>query len=119
MKHPKDDLEARTPVWDALQMFYMDTDPALFLESAAEVCARSPYSLVEIEAILFNEVLPACRFNLFMLPAPEWAGFATDWLVQRILRKHRFGRRLPLLCRRYTRDWWRRLVPLIEKRRLT
>jgi hypothetical protein len=117
MQPPQDDLAARTPVWDALQMIFMDTDPGIFLPSMAEVCARSPYTLAEIEAILFHEVLPACRFNLFAGPAPEWAGFATEWLVQRILRKHRFGRRRPLLLRRYTLGYWQKLAPLIEARR--
>jgi hypothetical protein len=117
MKHPKDDLAARIPIWNSLQILFMDTDPALNLENMAGVCAASPYSIDEIEKILFNEVLPACRFNMFMLPAPEWAGFETTWLVQRILRKHRFGRWRPLLLRRYTNGWWARLEPMIRARR--
>jgi hypothetical protein len=117
MKHPEADLEARTPVWDALQIIYMDTDPGIFLGSMAEVCGRSPYTLAEIEVILFNEVLPACRFNMFAGPAPAWAGFETSWLVQRVLRNHRFGRRRPLVLRLYTAGWWRRLAPLIAATR--
>jgi hypothetical protein len=117
MKHPKDDVPARTPVWDCLQMFFMDTDPALCLDHMAEVCAQSPYSILEIREILFNEVLPACRFNMFMFPAPEWAGFATAWLVQRVLKKQRFGRRQPIFLRGYTTRWWARLEPLIAERR--
>jgi hypothetical protein len=117
MKHPKDDISARTPVWSALQMIFMDTDPAIFLEHMAQACSASPYSLEEIESILFNEVLPACRFNMFALPAPEWSGFETEWLVERVLRKHRFGRFRPLILRRYTRQWWRRLEPMIRARR--
>jgi hypothetical protein len=117
MKHPKDDVAARTPVWESLQMLFMDTDPALELEPMAEVCAHSAYGVEELEEILFQEVLPACRFNMFLLPAPEWEGFETGWLVARILRKHRFGRRRPWLLRRYTREWWERLAPMIRERR--
>jgi hypothetical protein len=117
MKHPKDDIPVRTPIWDSLQMLFMDTDADGFLESMTEVCARSPYSIEEIEQILFNEVLPACRLNLFLLPAPEWAGFETGWLVDRVLTKHRFGRRRPIILRRYTAGWWQRLRPMIERRR--
>jgi hypothetical protein len=117
MKHPKDDVAARVPIWNCLQMFFMDTDPGLWLQNMAAVCAGSAYSIDEIEKILFNEVLPACRFNMFMLPAPEWAGFETNWLIQRILRKHRFGRGRPLVLRRYTSGWWARLEPMIRARR--
>jgi hypothetical protein len=59
------DLPDRCPIWDELQMFWMDTDPNIFLESAARVCAQSKYSLPEIEQIFWNEVRPAVRFNLF------------------------------------------------------
>jgi hypothetical protein len=117
MLHPRDDVAARTPVWEALQMFFMDTDPTALLDHMAQVCARSPYTLEELEQILFQEVLPACRFNLFALPAPEWGGFETQWLVERILKKHRFGRRRPLVLRGTTRAWWRQLEPLIRARR--
>ena len=117
MKPPERDLDARRPIWDDLQMLFMDIDPADELAALARTCAASPYSIDELEAILFNEVLPACRFNMFDLPAPEWQGFDLDWLEQRILRKHRFGRGRPIVLRRYTAGWWTRLRPLIEQER--
>jgi len=117
MKPPQQDFDNRKPVWNELQIFFMDTDPADDLERIAQVCARSPYSIDELEAILFNEVLPACRFNMFDLPASEWIGFEIGWLKERILKKHRFGRRRPFFLRRYTVGWWRRLKPHIEKAR--
>jgi hypothetical protein len=117
MKHPKDDFTARIPVWNSLQMIFMDTDPALCLEEMANACSESAYEIAEIEEILFNEVLPACRFNMFMLPAPEWAGFETSWLIERILKTHRFGHRRPLILRRYANRWWDRLEPMIRDRR--
>jgi hypothetical protein len=100
MTAPEDDIENRLPAWNALQMFFMDTDPAFLLDSIGATCARSPYSVGEIEQILFNEVLPTCRLNMFAGVAPEWAGFEAEWLKSRILKKHRFGRSRPWLLRR-------------------
>ena len=54
MLRPEEDLENRQPNWDALQMFWMDTDPYLELETAIDVCAKSRYSLKEIELIYWN-----------------------------------------------------------------
>ena len=97
MRPPGDDLEARRPVWDVLQMFWMDTDPALFVDTAGRICAASGYSVAELEAIYWNEVRPAVKFNLSGLdPAPQWTGFELGWLERRILDKHRFGRKLPV-----------------------
>jgi hypothetical protein len=76
-------------------MFWMDTDPEQELESAARICARSKYSIAEIEQIFWNEVRPAVRFNLQSI-AGEWTGFEIGWLSQRILETHRFGRKPPL-----------------------
>ena len=85
-------------MWDEPQMIFMPTDPALFLGSMADACARSPYTIEELEQILFNEVLPACRFNLLSVETPHWKGFDPasqgydpEWLKARILKKHRFG----------------------------
>lgn len=100
-----------------MQMLFMDTDPAEFVDEIADACARSPYSLAQIEDVLFQEVLPACRGNVFGLPAPEWAGFDPVALERRILAKHRFGRSRPLLLRGYTRGWWERIEPKIRELR--
>jgi len=93
----------------------MDSDPNLDLERVAELCTNSKYSLSEMEEIYWNEVRPAVRFNLFSL-AGEWAGFDIDWLAQRIIDCHRFGKRLP---RRYLHPhssfWWRRLSSEIQR----
>jgi hypothetical protein len=56
----------------------MDTDVTLSYDFIVQRCADSKYSIDELENILFNEVLPALRFNMFILPAPEWAGFQSD-----------------------------------------
>ena len=117
MSSPESDLENRLPVWDELQMIFMDGDPALSLRSMANACASSPYTIEEIEQILFNEVLPACRFNLLAGDPPETQGFELEWLRARVLRKHRYGRGRPRLLRAHTQEWWDRLRPAVIDRR--
>jgi hypothetical protein len=110
MLAPDLDLEDRAPVWDSMQQFWMDTDPALLLPGVIDACADSKYSLAELEEIYWNEVRPAVSFNLWMLPAPEWVGFEIHWLTERILRRHRAGKRLPRKwLHPYAHAWWRKL----------
>jgi hypothetical protein len=118
MEPPDLDIDDRQAIWDFMQNFWMDTDPGILLPRVAEVCAASKYSLVELEAIYWNEVRPAVSFNLFMLPAPEWAGFEITWLTNRILKKHRFGKRLPIKwLDPYANNWWKKLaVAIISER---
>ncbi|WP_147300560.1 DUF7079 family protein [Lysobacter silvisoli] len=119
MRPPDQDLDDRAPVWDAMQYFWMDTDPAYVLAGAARTCAASKYSLDELEAIYWNEVRPAVAFNLSAGPAPEWAGFELEWLKQRVLAKSRYGRRLPWhWLQPETARWWRELRDaIVEARR--
>lgn len=118
MEHPALDIDARSGIWDQMQMFWMDTDPDLVVDGVARVCAESKYSLAELEAIFWNEVRPAVSFNLGMGPAPEWAGFEPGWLRQRVLQKHRFGKALPWsFLHPYSRFWWRRLRAAIVEAR--
>jgi hypothetical protein len=117
MLPPEQDLANRRPVWDVLQMFWMDTDPEEELENAARTCARSKYSLAEIEQIFWNEVRPAVRFNLRSV-AGEWRGFEIGWLSERILETHRFGHRLPFrFLHRQDNAWLKRLKFAIEQMR--
>ena len=116
MKSPERDSADRSPVWDALQMVYMDTDFDEVLQDIAEVCARSKYSVGEIRDILFEEVFPACRFNMVPVAGSEWRGFDMEWLTQRIIAKQRHGKRWPLLrWRGYTKACWRKLEEVITR----
>lgn len=118
MQPPHLDVEDRRPIWNMLQEFWMDTDPNIMFPRIVEVCARSKYSIDELEAIFWNEVRPAVRFNLWLLPAPEWAGFETTWLASRILKKHRYGRRVPVRwLHPHSNRWWRKLRAAIEASR--
>ena len=90
------DLARRRTVWLALSDLFLDTDVNLLREGNTCTLAASPYSLAELDAILREEVYPACSFNLSLV-AGEWAGFDADWLERRIL----CGGPPP-------RTWWRR-----------
>lgn len=117
MKHPENDIVDRTPIWDCMQDLFMDTDVTLSYEFIVKQCAESKYGINELEQILFNEVLPALRFNMFSLPVPEWAGFQTEFVVKRVIEKHRFGKSRPWLLRRYTQQHWNILKSKIEAKR--
>lgn len=118
MRPPCEDIQDRTPVWDHMQNFWMDTDPSIFLADVARACAQSKYSLEELEAIFWNEVRPAVSFNMAMFPASEWAGFKIDWLKERVLRKSRFGKPLPRKwLHPYAANWWRKLSAGIVRHR--
>lgn len=113
---PDKDLEARLPVWDSMQMFWMDVDPLDEIHGAAKVCAASKYSIGELKAIFLNEVRPAVSFNLHSGPAPEWTGFKPEWLAQRILRVHKFNKRLPFRwLNPYAYAWWERLESAVQQ----
>src|SRR5579872_3970168 len=114
MLPPEQDQAARRPIWDSLQEFWMDTDPGISLQEIAGICARSKYSIHELEQIFWNEVRPAVRFNLWSV-AGEWAGFELNWLSARILRKHRFGRTPEKLLDPYANRWWTKLAGEIER----
>lgn len=119
MLPPEQDQADRRPIWDALQTFWMDSDPNLDLTRVAELCANSKYSLSEIEEIYWNEVRPAVRFNLFSV-AGEWAGFDIDWLAQRIVRVHRFGKRLPTkVLHPHSALWWQRLSSEVRRMKMS
>lgn len=114
MERPEKDVVDRTPIWDCMQDLFMDTDVTLSYKFIAKRCAESKYSIDELEKILFNEVLPALRFNMFALPAPEWVGFQSEWLIKRVIEKHRFGKSKPWILRRYTLQHWNRVRPAID-----
>ncbi|MCB1559971.1 MAG: hypothetical protein KDI75_02530 [Xanthomonadales bacterium] len=115
MEHPALDLIDRSVIWDHMQMLWMDVDPAREVEGLARICARSKYSMSELEAIFWNEVRPAVSFNMTLLPAPEWTGFEIEWLKTRILEKHRFGARLPWkFLHPYSSMWWFQLRHAIQ-----
>ena len=58
----------------------MDTDVLLVCDLIVERCAGSEYLITEVKEILFTKIMPSARFNMVMLPTPEWARFEVEWL---------------------------------------
>lgn len=118
MLPPEHDLVDRAPVWDAMQMLWMDTNPHLELPGVARACAGSKYSTRALAAIYWNEVRPAVGFNLLIPVTPQWTGFELEWLKRRVLRKSRYGSDLPRRwLHPYAARWWRRLEAEIVRLR--
>lgn len=111
----KNDIENRRPVWLALSNLFLDTELQEYdLQSIARTLAESPYSLSNIETILYREVYPVCIAN-FSGVAGEWAGFNPQFLEESILRSIGFRGTLGRLFqpRRWLiRDEWQRVQDL-------
>ena len=59
MKKPEDDLEARKVVWDAMHVLWLDTDvDEIYLPTSAAQCAKTAYTIAELEQIFWHEVYP-------------------------------------------------------------
>jgi len=118
LEPPDRDLEERAVVWEWMQHFWMDTDPLPLFSRIVDVCARSKYSLHDLESIYWNEVMPAVAFHLWLLPAPAWAGLESDALQGRVLKKHRFGKKLPRRwLHPYANEWWKKLRAAVSEKR--
>ncbi|WP_456320531.1 DUF7079 family protein [Rugamonas aquatica] len=107
--NPMKDIANRSPVWAAMTEFFRDT--ALTdrdISHIAKICAASPYSVDELEWIMFTEVWPAFLPNLMAI-AGEWAGWDEDFIRGRILDcyKPRFylSWRLNPLKRYFCQQW--------------
>ncbi|ACT59596.1 DUF7079 family protein [Hirschia baltica] len=110
MLPPEADLEKRQIAWVAMHVLFLDADvEADYLLSAAQTCAKTDYSLKELEQIFWNEVYPAMRLNIWSV-AGEWCPLKSEDLTQIILRKHRFDRQIWLKgMRRYPLEYWEKL----------
>jgi hypothetical protein len=107
------EIETRRPVWVAFSELFLDTDVTLFYASIAKALVECPYSIEELRAILFIEVLPVLQGKMFAT-AGVWDGFDEEWLMTRAAK--RVGKkalmRLPFVSS-YVRKHWEQLVPLI------
>src|SRR5436853_3704833 len=89
LRDPRDDVEHRLPVWKAMSEFFLDTeitDRGVAL--VARTCADSPYSLPELDRIMFCEVGRAFSANTVSM-AGEWGGWSEDFVRQRGLRTYK------------------------------
>lgn len=118
----EDAAQKRREVWAALAWPYLDTDPFIWLEPAAETLRESGLSVRELRRIDRTEVAPALWHEGFF---GEWLVFddEEDPLMQRIadrLRKPRWRRATHRMLTRpvtwsLAREWWQRLTPLLTK----
>ena len=110
MLPPEDDLEERQRAWDAMHVLFLDTDvDAFYLDDAAKKCAKTRYSMKELEVIFWREVYPTMRSNLWDI-AGEWTPLDIEGLSKAILKRHRFGRRLWFRdLRSHPTEYWNKL----------
>lgn len=120
------ELQSRTPVWEALADFWLDTELVDYeFDHIARVIAESPYSMAEIRDIHDYEVAPAVSGNLACV-AGEWAGFDSEWLTAKChayaLRRHSPWFRLRIwlqrrLLRSFTERYWQQVIPRVRSLR--
>lgn len=110
MLPPEDDIEARLSAWDAMHVLFLDTDvDSLHLDDAAKRCAKTQYSIEELELIFWREVYPAMRSNLWSV-AGEWTELDIQALSDTILKRHKFGRSVWFRqLRSYPTEYWNKL----------
>ena len=120
MKAATEDISQRRPVWEALSELFLDTELQLDdLQRLGSSLAASPYTLEEIEAILYDEVYPVCIWNLRCV-AGEWAGFNGDALQEAILNNQRSFIRIPRWLqtgRWMVRGPWKNIKQVVQLRR--
>ena len=102
-------------------MFLDNELEAYDFEYMAIQLAAAPYTLTELESILFAEVYPICIANL-QTTAGEWTGFDLDWLEQKILRRESTPFKVPgwlQTNRGMIREEWQRVKQLVQTKRET
>ena len=83
------------PVWHALSALFIDTEITPEIRAhIAKICAASPYSVAELERILFDEVWSALGVNLLAV-AGEHRGWDEDTVRNAVLQKYRSKWRFP------------------------
>lgn len=110
-----DDAAARRRAWIALSALYLDTDVDGEHAHVARTLAASPFALDALRAMLFDDVHPALRANLWSV-AGVWSGFDEAWLVARIERRRgrpRWLRGVSCVFCGYPKAHWQALRPLI------
>jgi hypothetical protein len=113
--HPTEDPENRTPVWLAMSEFFLDTElTEVTISYIARICAASPYSMGELERIMFIEVYPAFVSNLLSV-AGEWAGWSEDFVRKRVLETYKPRLYLPWRMNPIKRFWCKEW-PDVERR---
>ena len=111
------DLADRKPIWNALQMFWMDIRPIDELESAIVVCAESKYTITELEHIYWHEIYPVVSHNLTQ-PIPEWTGYDIEELTKLVTSTATKSKPIKFkFLHLHANHWWYKLARGIKKRR--
>lgn len=122
MKRAAEDVENRLPVWRAFSELFIDTELSDrdYLH-IAKVCIGSPYSMKDLEEILFRETWSAFSLNLYSM-AGNWTGWGDDFIQSQVLKKCRFKLyihwRLNPLKRFFLADSWGKVTCEINVLRL-
>ncbi|MFS0827289.1 DUF7079 family protein [Pseudomonas phoenicis] len=75
---------ARLQLWQALSQLFLDCEVSeATLDHIARTVHSSGYAPAQAERILWAEVYPVLRHNLYS-PAGEWAGWSDDWLLAHV-----------------------------------
>ena len=109
MLPPEQDLQNRRPVWIACSDLFLDTELQEFQYiQIAQTCAQSPYSWEELDIIMFQELWPAFRMNLYSMTG-EWAGWPPEFIEDEVLRAQKRKWRLPAnfspMYPSFRKDW--------------
>jgi len=101
--------------------FYLDTELTdRDIGYVARTCAASPYSLAELDRIMFCEVGPAFAPNLLSM-AGEWAGWREEFIQERILKTYKPWFRVMYVLNPFKRfmrlKWGTALKQIAELRR--
>lgn len=95
MKPASSDLENRLPLWKAMSDLFLDTEiDDVIYHSIAQICRESLYSWNECDYIFWEEVYPACIWNLLIV-AGEWIYFDEEQLQEKILQREAIFSRVP------------------------
>lgn len=111
--------DERFPVWNALSEFFLDTElDSKDYDRIGTILAESKYTEKELEEILYYEVYPACKWNMFSI-AGEWDGFHPEWIMEHIAPKKDTRPRFCLapLHRWMYQGHWKRISRTIEVKR--
>jgi hypothetical protein len=121
MKAAFEDLTSRRPVWVALSELFLDMElEAADLQRVGRTLAACPYTLKELEDILFGEVYPVCIWNLRTLDGGNFVGFDADLLEEAILKHERSRFKIPtwLQCDLGSvRKPWKEIQAVVHERR--
>lgn len=106
--------EARLPIWRALSDLFLDTEISETTYShIARTIVESGFTVNEVEAILWHEVYPVLRVNLYSV-AGVWDGWSDTWLLENLSICEKPGaiRRIPFI-KKEIECCWSRVVELL------